>query len=72
MRRFKAFDLSCFFIQLRFKKSMIEDLVRVLPGYTKRIIKPADKPELIAVAKAMHEDQFGEKVQELFAVSGKV
>ncbi|XP_063714085.1 protein FAM221B-like [Symsagittifera roscoffensis] len=36
-------------------------------GYTKRIIKPADKPELIAVAKAMHEDQFGERVQELFA-----
>ncbi|XP_075239919.1 protein FAM221B-like isoform X2 [Convolutriloba macropyga] len=35
-------------------------------GYTKRIIKPASKPELLSVARAMHEDKFGERVQELF------
>ena len=40
-----------------------------ISGYTKRIIKPAEKAELISVAKAMHEDKFGERVQELFAVS---
>uniref|UniRef100_A0A674JJP7 Family with sequence similarity 221 member B n=1 Tax=Terrapene triunguis TaxID=2587831 RepID=A0A674JJP7_9SAUR len=36
------------------------------PGYTVRPIVPARRAELVAVAKAMHRDQFGREVQELF------
>uniref|UniRef100_A0A4W3IDQ8 Protein FAM221B n=1 Tax=Callorhinchus milii TaxID=7868 RepID=A0A4W3IDQ8_CALMI len=35
-------------------------------GYTVKPIIPADKAELISVAKAMHQDQFGARVKELF------
>uniref|UniRef100_A0A8C3FA16 Uncharacterized protein n=1 Tax=Chrysemys picta bellii TaxID=8478 RepID=A0A8C3FA16_CHRPI len=36
------------------------------PGYAVRPIVPARRAELVAVAKAMHRDQFGREVQELF------
>ena len=37
----------------------------ILKGYTKREIKPADKAELVSVAKAMNED-FEPRVRKLF------
>ncbi|XP_043370935.1 protein FAM221B [Dermochelys coriacea] len=35
-------------------------------GYSVRPIVPARRAELVAVAKAMHQEQFGREVQELF------
>ena len=36
-------------------------------NYTIRKIVPAEKPELISVAKAMHQEKFGRRVQKLFS-----
>ncbi|XP_068946047.1 protein FAM221B [Petaurus breviceps papuanus] len=36
------------------------------PRYTLRPIAPADKPEVLAVAKAMHREKFGNRVKQLF------
>ena len=36
-------------------------------AYTARPIIPAEKPELISVAEAMHREKFGERLQSLFA-----
>ncbi|XP_059581385.1 protein FAM221B isoform X2 [Alligator mississippiensis] len=35
-------------------------------GYTVRAVVPAEKAELVSVAKAMHRERFGRTVQELF------
>ena len=35
-------------------------------AYTARPIIPAEKPELISVAEAMHREKFGERVKSLF------
>ncbi|XP_043841167.1 protein FAM221B [Dromiciops gliroides] len=36
------------------------------PRYTLRPIAPPDKPEVLAVAKAMHREKFGSRVKQLF------
>ena len=36
-------------------------------NYTIRKIVPAEKPELISVAKSMHQEKFGKRVQKLFS-----
>uniref|UniRef100_A0A670ITK4 Family with sequence similarity 221 member B n=1 Tax=Podarcis muralis TaxID=64176 RepID=A0A670ITK4_PODMU len=38
----------------------------LLPDYTVRPVVPAEKAELISVAKAMHRENFGKNVKELF------
>lgn len=47
----------------------MEELLRpaVLPtGYTVRTIVPAEKEELVSVAKAMHREKFAKSTKELF------
>ena len=34
--------------------------------YTRRPIVPAEKPELLSVANAMHGKKFGKRLQKLF------
>ncbi|XP_019373831.1 PREDICTED: protein FAM221B [Gavialis gangeticus] len=37
-------------------------------GYTVRAVAPAERAELVSVAKAMHRERFGRTVQELFSL----
>uniref|UniRef100_UPI00398F8D9C protein FAM221B-like n=1 Tax=Pristiophorus japonicus TaxID=55135 RepID=UPI00398F8D9C len=43
-----------------------EQTMLVPKGYTVKPIVPAEKAELISVAKAMHREEFGSRVKELF------
>ncbi|XP_038646647.1 protein FAM221B-like [Scyliorhinus canicula] len=43
-----------------------QNTMLVPKGYTVKPIVPAEKAELISVAKAMHREQFGARVKELF------
>ncbi|XP_032893664.1 protein FAM221B [Amblyraja radiata] len=47
-------------------QSTQNDTMLVPKGYTVKPIVPAKEAELIAVAKAMHRDEFGTRVKELF------
>jgi hypothetical protein len=43
-----------------------KNLFNLFQGYTKREIKPADKAELLSVARAMNGDEFEPRVRKLF------
>ncbi|XP_071845006.1 protein FAM221B-like isoform X2 [Apostichopus japonicus] len=48
------------------KGSSVEQIVTPIGNYTVKPIIPAEKPELLSVAKAMHREDMGSKLQTLF------